>query len=73
MGSTHGSVVLGGIMVHLETFAPGFNSMYSAHGIKVANLKSERLFQITQLGLRESEGLKGGRGKQKNLLERGGM
>lgn len=69
MGSTHGSVVLDGIMTSV-TFAPGFNSMYSAHGIKVANLKSERLFRITQRGPRESEGLKGGRGKQENLLER---
>lgn len=67
-----GSVVLGGTMVPV-TFAPGFNSRYSVHGVKVANLKSVRLFWITQLGSRESEGFKGQRGKQKNLLERRGM
>lgn len=63
MGSTHGSVVLDGIMTPV-TFAPGFNSMHSAHGIKVANLKPERLFWTIQLGLRGSEDFKGGRGKQ---------
>lgn len=38
-----GSVVLGEIIAPV-TFVSGFNSMYSAPGIKVANLKSERVF-----------------------------
>jgi hypothetical protein len=53
MGSTHGSVVLDGIMASV-TFAPDFNSMYSAHGIKVANL-NQRDYSGLPSGARENQ------------------
>lgn len=47
------------------TCAPGFNSLPSADGIKVADLKSERVFWIILLGLIESESFRGRRESRK--------